>query len=119
MERQRDNLNTFWSNMIIEELIRNGIDYFCISPGSRSTALTSAAALNKKARTVMIYDERSSAYHALGYGKANKIPAVVITTSGTAVPNLFPSIIEAHYSAIPIMILTADRPPELQGVTVF
>lgn len=117
MEKQRDNLNTFWSNLIIEELTRNGINYFCISPGARSTSLISAAALNTRARTIMIYDERSSAYHALGYGKFNKIPAVVITTSGTAVSNLYPAIIEAYYSAIPIIILTADRPPELQGVS--
>jgi len=116
MERQKDNLNTFWSKIIIEEFIRSGIDYFCISPGSRSTPLTSAAALNKKAIIKMVYDERSNGYYALGYGKFKRMPAVIITTSGTSVPNLYPSIVEAHYSNIPIIVLTADRPPEMQGV---
>ena len=116
MERQKNNLNTFWGKIIIEEFIRNGIDYFCISPGSRSTPLTSAAALNKKAIIKMVYDERSNGYLALGYGKFKRKPAVIITTSGTAVPNLYPSIVEAHCSNIPVIILTADRPPEMQGV---
>ncbi|MCL5985252.1 MAG: 2-succinyl-5-enolpyruvyl-6-hydroxy-3-cyclohexene-1-carboxylic-acid synthase [Actinobacteria bacterium] len=116
MEEQKNNLNTFWGKLIIEELVRNGIDYFCISPGSRSTPLTASAALNPKAKIIMIYDERSSGYHALGYAKYKSIPAVVITTSGTAVANLYPSVIEAGNSNIPIIILTADRPPELQEV---
>jgi len=116
MERQKNNLNSFWSKIIIEEFIRNGINYFSISPGSRSTPLTSAAALNKKAIIKMVYDERSNGYHALGYAKFKRVPAVIITTSGTAVPNLYPSIVEAHCSNIPVIILTADRPPEMQGV---
>lgn len=110
----KKNLNQIWSQIIVEELIRNGIDFFCISPGSRSTPLTSAAAYNKKAKKIISYDERGSGFYALGFGQASKKPAVIIVTSGTAVANLSPSIIEAFQSKIPMIILTADRPPELQ-----
>jgi len=107
-----DNLNTLWGKLITEELLRNGIDYFCISPGSRSTPLTAAIARNKKARKIIYFDERGSAFHALGYAQAKGIPAVIVTTSGTAVANLFPAVIEAYQNKIPMIILTADRPPE-------
>ena len=107
------NFNELWGNLIIEELIRNNVDYFCISPGSRSTPLTCAAARNKKAKNVINFDERGSAFHALGYAQASKRPAAVIVTSGTAAANLFPAIVEAHQSNIPMIVLTADRPPEL------
>ena len=110
----RNNLNHIWSELIIEELIRNGIDLFCISPGSRSTPLTAAAAYNKKAKKIISYDERGSGFYALGFGQASQKPAAIIVTSGTAVANLYPSVIEAFQSKIPMIILTADRPPELQ-----
>ena len=107
------NFNELWGKLIIEELIRNNVDYFCISPGSRSTPLVCAAARNKKAQKIICFDERGSAFHALGYAQAAKKPAAVIVTSGTAAANLFPAIVEAHQSNIPMIILTADRPPEL------
>ncbi len=109
-----DNLNHVWSGLAVEEFLRNEIDFFCISPGSRSTPLTSAAAFNEKAKKVISYDERGSGYYALGFGQASLKPAVIIVTSGTAVANLFPSVIEAFQSKIPMIILSADRPPELQ-----
>ncbi len=107
------NLNTFWAWLIVEELIRNGIEYFCISPGSRSTPLVVAVARNKKARSIVCYDERSCAFHAVGYARATGKPAVVITTSGTAAANLYPAVTEASNDKVPLVILTADRPPEL------
>ncbi len=113
MKQKIVNYNELWGKLIIEELIRNNVNYFCISPGSRSTPLVCAAARNKKAQKVICFDERGNAFHALGYAQAAKKPAAVIVTSGTAAANLFPAIVEAHQSSIPMIILTADRPPEL------
>ncbi len=109
----RCNLNSFWGRLIVEELIRCGVDYFCISPGSRSTPLVAAVAQNSRAKSIICYDERSSAFHALGYARAAGKPAAVITTSGTAVANLYPAGVEAAVDKVPLLLLTADRPPEL------
>lgn len=111
---KNNNLNQIWSGLAVEELLRHEIDFFCISPGSRSTPLASAAAFNRRAQKIIAYDERGSGFYALGYGQALQKPAVIIVTSGTAVSNLFPSVVEAFLSKIPMIILTADRPPELQ-----
>ena len=99
---------------MIEELIRNGVDTFCISPGSRSSALTMAVANNLKATSLIHFDERGSAYRALGIISATRKPCVVITTSGTAAANVFPAVIEASKKKVPLIVLTADRPPELR-----
>lgn len=109
------NINDLWGQLIVEELIRNEIDYFCISPGSRSTPLTVAAARHPKAKTKIFYDERGAAFHALGYARAAGVPAVLICTSGTAAANYYPAIIEAAQENIPIIVLSADRPPELRN----
>lgn len=109
-----ENVNFFWSDLVVEELIRLGVDYFCISPGSRSAPLTMSAARHRKARTVVHFDERGSAFHALGYAAATGRPCALITTSGTAVANLFPAIVEASKKKLPLIILTGDRPPELR-----
>jgi 2-succinyl-5-enolpyruvyl-6-hydroxy-3-cyclohexene-1-carboxylate synthase len=106
-------INSLWSSIIIEELIRQGADFFCISPGSRSTPRTVAIARNPKARWKMFADERSAAFFALGYGRATARPAVLICTSGTAVANYFPAIVEASMDFQPILVLSADRPFEL------
>ncbi len=109
------NFNHLWSSLIVEELIRCGADYFCIAPGSRSTPLTFAAAQNPKAKHVIHYDERGLAFHALGYASATKKPAVLICTSGTSGANFYPAIIEASRKKVPLIVLTADRPPELRA----
>lgn len=109
----KKNLNIYWAELIVEELIRCGVDYFCISPGSRSTPLVVAIARNKKARSVICYDERGSAFHALGFARATNKAAAVITTSGTAAANLYPAVIEASNANVPMLVLTADRPQEL------
>ncbi len=107
-------LNSLWGQLIVEELIRNGGDYFCISPGSRSTPLTVAVARNPRSRYVIAYDERGAAFHALGYARATGKPAVLICTSGTAVANYFPAVVEASVDHLPVIIISADRPPELR-----
>ncbi|MCE5330460.1 2-succinyl-5-enolpyruvyl-6-hydroxy-3-cyclohexene-1-carboxylic-acid synthase, partial [bacterium] len=116
MTQEDFNPNELWGSLIIEELVRNGIDYFCISPGSRSTPLVTAVARNKKTKKIICFDERGSAFHALGYAQATGKPAVVITTSGTAVANLLPAVVEAYQNKMPMILLTADRPPELLDV---
>src|SRR5271170_2439542 len=95
----------FW---IIDQLISQGIDHFCIAPGSRNTPLVVAAAEHPHAKTIVHYDERGLGFYALGYGKGAKRPAAVITTSGTAVGNLLPSVMEAHHSLTPMILLTTD-----------
>ena len=106
--------NTLWGEWIIEELIRCGLKLFCISPGSRSTPLTAAVARHPKAEINLIYDERAAAYYALGYSRGSETPGVLICTSGTAAANYLPAIVEASVEQIPMIVLTADRPPELQ-----
>lgn len=107
-------MNSLWASLIVEELVRCGADYFCMAPGSRCTPLTVAVAENVQAKESIHYDERGVAFHALGYGRATGRPGVVVTTSGTAVANLMPAVVEASMERIPVILLTADRPPELR-----
>lgn len=102
-----------WGKVIFEELYRLGVRHCVISPGSRSTPLTIAAARQNKIQTIIAHDERGAAFLALGTGKATGKPAVLVCTSGTAVANYMPAVIEAAMSEVPMMILSADRPPEL------
>jgi 2-succinyl-5-enolpyruvyl-6-hydroxy-3-cyclohexene-1-carboxylate synthase len=108
------NINTLWGSLIIKELLRNGVDYFCISPGSRSTPLVQAVAQSSKTKHIICFDERGAAFHALGYARSSGKPAALISTSGTAAANYFPAVIEASADRMPLLILTADRPPELR-----
>ena len=106
--------STTWARLAVEELVRLGVSYFCVAPGSRSTALALAALEHPATTVVPIVDERSLAFHALGYGKACGRPAAVVTTSGTAVANLAPAVHEADLAMTPMVLLTADRPFELR-----
>ncbi len=114
MKTEAASLNALWANLIVEELVRSKVDYFCLSPGSRNSPLTVAIAYNKKNCRVIHYDERGTAFHALGYARATRRPAVLVCTSGTAVANFLPAIIEASMDMVPLIVLTADRPPELR-----
>lgn len=107
-------LNELWSKLIIKELIHHGVRTFCISPGSRSTPLTVAAASHPLAETIIHYDERGMAFKALGYAKGSGQPVALIVTSGSALGNLLPAIMEAYHDHVPLILLTADRPPELR-----
>jgi len=114
MKDRTGELNEKWGKQLIKELIHQGVRYFCIAPGSRSTALTLAASQHPLANTFVHFDERALGFHALGYAKATRLPAAIIVTSGTAVGNLLPAVMEAHHDHIPLIVLTADRPPELR-----
>ena len=108
------NINYLWAGLIIEELVRNGANRFCIAPGSRSTPLTISAAECEKAEKTVHFDERGLGFYALGISSTGKGPAVLISTSGTAVVNFFPAVVEASKKKVPLILLTADRPPELR-----
>lgn len=101
---------------LIDQLIQQGVTYFCSAPGFRSTPLALAAAEHPRAKLFIHFDERGLGFHALGYAKATGKPAALIVTSGTAVGNLYPAVMEAAHSNLPLIILTADRPPELRDV---
>lgn len=107
------NINLLWSALFIEELIRHGITEFCIAPGSRSTPLTLAIANHSKAKIHTHFDERGLGFLAVGLSQASRNPVVIVTTSGTAVANLYPAVIEARQSNLPLIILSSDRPAEL------
>lgn len=109
------NRNTIWCDLFVNRLVDYGVRYVCISPGSRSTPLTLAFSQNESIKVYQIVDERSSAFYALGLAKKSKTPVAVLTTSGTAVAELYPAIIEAYYQRVPLIICTADRPPYLRN----
>ena len=106
-------LNLLWGSLILEELARLGVKHVCMAPGSRSTPLTLAAAQQTKLQQHLHFDERGLAFMALGLAKSSQTPVAIITTSGTAVANLYPAIIEAWLTQVPLIVLSGDRPPEL------
>lgn len=113
------NRNTIHAQVLVDELVRVGVTDLCIAPGSRSTPLILAAAArgpqgDGALRIRVFIDERSAAFFALGLGKATGRPAAVVTTSGTAVANLLPAVVEAAWSETPLLLLTADRPARLR-----
>ncbi len=105
--------NRRWAAVILEALTRHGVRHICIAPGSRSTPLTLAAAENRAFIHHTHFDERGLGHLALGLAKASNTPVAVIVTSGTAVANLYPALIEAGLTGEKLVLLTADRPPEL------
>ncbi len=107
------NLNQLWASLIVEELVRSGADAFVICPGSRSAPLATAVASGGPLTSFVHFDERGAAFFALGYARAVNRPAVLVCTSGTAVANAMPAVVEASYARVPLIVLSADRPPEL------
>ena len=97
---------------IVEICSRHNISQVVIAPGSRSAALTLAFARHPSMNTFVILDERSAGYIALGLAQSSQQTVAIICTSGTAAANLYPAIIEAYYQKVPLLVLTADRPPE-------
>ena len=108
------NLNALWSALLVEELVRQGVGLFVVAPGSRSAPLALAVAQHPRARWVVHVDERGGAFAALGHARATGRPAALVTTSGTAVANALPAAVEAAHDGVPLLLLTADRPPELR-----
>ena len=108
------NRNTLWGRVIVDELSKAGVDAACIAPGSRSTALTVAFAEHPDVEVFSHLDERSAAFFALGRSRRTGRPTPLVCTSGTAAANFHPAVIEASQSRVPLLLLTADRPRELQ-----
>ena len=105
--------NLSWSKQLVNLLYQKGVRHACISPGSRNAPITYQLIQESKIKCFSHIDERSSCYFGLGIAKQTKKPVVILTTSGTAIANLFPAIIESYMSMIPLIIITADRPKYL------
>ncbi|WP_137286946.1 2-succinyl-5-enolpyruvyl-6-hydroxy-3-cyclohexene-1-carboxylic-acid synthase [Halorussus salinisoli] len=108
------NRNTLWARTLVAELEAAGVDAVCVAPGSRSTPLTVAFAERRGIEVFSHLDERSAAFFALGRAKRTGTPTPLVCTSGTAAANFHPAVIEANQARVPMLVLTADRPPELR-----
>lgn len=109
------NVNTLWAGVLVSTLVRSGVTRAVVSPGSRSTPLVMACVAQEGLETIPVLDERSAAFFALGLAKQALQPVVLVCTSGTAAANFFPAVIEAQEAGVPLLVLTADRPPELRA----
>jgi 2-succinyl-5-enolpyruvyl-6-hydroxy-3-cyclohexene-1-carboxylate synthase len=109
------NVNALWGSVVAETLVRSGVTRAVISPGSRSTPLAFAFARHPAIESTPVLDERSAAFFALGIAKREMRPVVLLCTSGTAGANYFPAVIEAHEAGVPLLVITADRPPEMRA----
>jgi 2-succinyl-5-enolpyruvyl-6-hydroxy-3-cyclohexene-1-carboxylate synthase len=99
-----------------DELARCGLKHACTSPGSRSAPLVLSLTSEPRIHATSHLDERCAAFFALGIAKATGVPAALACTSGTAAANYAPAVIEAHEARVPLLVLTADRPPELRDL---
>ncbi|MGM0402359.1 MAG: 2-succinyl-5-enolpyruvyl-6-hydroxy-3-cyclohexene-1-carboxylic-acid synthase [Thermodesulfobacteriota bacterium] len=106
-------MNTLWSVLIVSELVKSGIDTYFVSPGNRNVPIMAALASVEGVVAKFSMDERASAYRAMGHAKAAGVPGVLVCTSGTAAANYYPAVIESFRDEIPIIVWSADRPPEL------
>jgi 2-succinyl-5-enolpyruvyl-6-hydroxy-3-cyclohexene-1-carboxylate synthase len=107
-------LNVAWSRLLLQSLHQAGAESVVLSPGSRSAPLTCAAA-DLAVPLFCAVDERAAGFFALGRARVTGAPAILICTSGTAGAHYYPAVIEAHYACLPLVVVTADRPPELHG----
>ena len=106
--------NALWCSVLVETLVRSGVVQAVISPGSRSTPLTMALVRHAKIEAIPVLDERSAGFFALGLARQHHRATLLVCTSGTAGANYFPAIIEAQESGVPLLVITADRPPEMR-----
>ncbi|MBI1304205.1 MAG: 2-succinyl-5-enolpyruvyl-6-hydroxy-3-cyclohexene-1-carboxylic-acid synthase [Phycisphaera sp.] len=112
--RGAPNINLAWTMLAAEECFRLGVRHAVVSPGSRSAPLAVAFARHGGIAVHVAHDERGGAFLALGVGKSTGVPAVHVTTSGTAVANTLPAVVEARMTRAPLLVFAADRPPELR-----
>ena len=108
-----DNLNISWCKLILDALVDAGVAHVFISPGYRDAPFAACLSQHETLRATSCMDERSAAYLALGAAKASAKPSALICTSGTAVANYLPAVIEAHETSTAIVVVSCDRPPEL------
>ena len=108
-------LNYIWSQAMVAGFVAAGVKRAVISPGSRSTPLALAMLRQNGLLCDVLIDERSAAFFALGAAKASQRPVLLLATSGTAPANWLPAVIEAGQAGIPLILISADRPPEMQG----
>lgn len=106
---------SLWTHALIQSLIDSGVRFFCLSPGYRQTPLLLALQYYSQIEVIPHFDERGAGFHALGIAKATHSPVGILVTSGTAAANLLPAIMEASAMHLPLIAITADRPPELRG----
>src|SRR5438445_9392446 len=100
----------------VDELAAQGVEFACISPGSRSAPIAMALQRHPRIKVLVHIDERSGSFFGVGLAKATGKPVVLLCTSGTAAAEFRPAVVEASYSRTPLIVLTADRPPELRDV---
>ena len=115
-DRRPQDIQAAFCSTLVDEWVRGGITDAVVCPGSRSTPMALALAADERIAVHVHHDERAGAFTALGLGLASGRPALLLTTSGTAAVELHPAVVEAHQASVPLIVLTADRPPELHHV---
>ena len=100
----------------VDELAVQGVEFACLSPGSRSAPIAMALQRHPRIKVIVQIDERSGAFFGVGLAKATGKPVLLLCTSGTAAAEFHPAVVEAYHARVPLIVVTADRPPELQGV---
>ena len=113
MSMMFENRNYAFAGAFVDELARCGLRHVCICPGSRSAPLTISFTRHPAIKSWVHLDERSASFYALGIAHALGEPVALVCTSGTAAANFYPAVVEAHYSSVPLLVLTTDRPPEV------
>src|SRR4051812_40977877 len=109
-------LNADYCTTLVDEWVHQGLCHAVIAPGSRSAPLALALAREERITVQVVLDERSAAFTALGVGRATRRPSLVLCTSGTASTHFHAAVVEAHHAGVPLLVVTADRPPELHGI---
>src|SRR4051812_9672728 len=107
---------TSFAITLVDEFVRGGVTRAVVAPGSRNTPLSLALVRDGRVQVDVVLDERSAGFRALGLALATGTPVLVGCTSGSAATNLHPAVVEAFHARVPLLVCTADRPPELQGV---